>query len=75
MNSATSSLKSPTACGKALNTVGGHVFVEACKQLTKISVGDIAVTTGGDLSCVKVLHAVCCGWDGGKGKAEKVQHI
>ena len=65
-------LNIPTACGLALNKVGGPSFVGACKPHTNLQMGKVACTTGGNLACRYVLHAVCCNWDGNQGKAEKV---
>ena len=72
MNSAHSYLSNPTACGKALNIVGGPSFIQACREQECIGKGDVVRTRGGHLSCKYVLHAVCCSWDNYQGKAEEV---
>ena len=73
MNSAHSYLSNPTACGKALNIVGGPSFIQACREQGSIVKGGVVRTRGGHLSCkYAVLHAVCCSWDNYQGKAEEV---
>ena len=72
MNSAQSDLSNPTACGKALNIVGGPTFIQACCAQLRIKKGGVLWTGGGNLSCKYVLHAVCCSWDNYQGKSEEV---
>ena len=72
VNSANSNLKYPTACGYALIQVGGEQFNEACQRFTNINSGEIECTSGGNLSCKHVIHAVCGDWDGEGGDGEKV---
>ena len=72
MNSAQSDLSKLTACGKALSIVGGPRFIQACLHQGSIGKGDVVCTSGGNLSCKYVLHAVCCSWDNYRGKADEV---
>jgi len=38
----------------------------------KVNTGDIAVTTGGNLTCKHVFHTSCAPWN--KGSGEQVQN-
>jgi O-acetyl-ADP-ribose deacetylase (regulator of RNase III) len=49
-----------TTSGEALKHVGGTTYTEVCKPHTNISHGDVVCTTGGNLACQYVLHAVGC---------------
>ena len=69
-------LNNPTVCGKALEGRGGTTYTEACKPHTNIPPWDIVFTTGGNLSCQYVIHAVCCNCNKeDKQKSEKVCRI
>ncbi|CAB3994784.1 poly [ADP-ribose] polymerase 14-like [Paramuricea clavata] len=69
VNSTLSNLNYPTACGRALQNRGGLSYIEVCKPHTNIPPWDIVCTTGGNLSCQHVIHAVCCNWN----KEDKVK--
>jgi hypothetical protein len=75
VNSALPNLKHLTACGKALQDRGGISYIEACKLHTNIPALDIVCTSGGNLPCQYVIHAVCCNWNKNEEKkSEKVLH-
>jgi O-acetyl-ADP-ribose deacetylase (regulator of RNase III) len=61
-----------TTSGEALKQAGGTTYTEECKPYTNISHGDIACTTGGNLACHYVIHAVGCDMKVSKEKNEKV---
>ena len=63
VNSAHSNLNHLTACGKALQDQGGISYTEACKLHTNIPMLDIVCTSGGNLPCKYVIHAICCHWN------------
>jgi hypothetical protein len=76
VNSALPNLKHPTACGKALQDRGGISYIEACKLHTNIPALDIVCTSGGNLPCQYVIHAVCCNWNKNEEKkSEKVNNF
>jgi O-acetyl-ADP-ribose deacetylase (regulator of RNase III) len=63
VNSAIQNLKINTACLKVLKKRGGRAFIEECEQHTDIPQGDIVCTSGGNLACQYVIHAVCKNWN------------
>jgi hypothetical protein len=69
VNSTLSNLNHPTACGRALQNRGGLSYIEVCKPHTNIPPWGIVCTTGGNLSCQYIIHAVCCNWN----KEDKVK--
>ena len=74
VSSAVNDLNKPTMVGRVMNTYGGLSFVAACSQHTRIEIGDIATTIGGNLPCNYVIHAVCCDWNS-KSVAELVRDV
>ncbi len=64
---------SDSICGQALKKLGGATYIEACKPFTNISKGDIVCTTGGNLACQYVFHAVGCDREDNKENNEKVR--
>ncbi|XP_046851430.1 protein mono-ADP-ribosyltransferase PARP14-like isoform X2 [Xenia sp. Carnegie-2017] len=62
VNSATSNLNTPSMIGKAMNTFGGSLYVSECSNFTNVAYGDVVTTSGGNLRCKYVVHAVCCDW-------------
>ena len=65
MNSATTNLNHRTACFNALASVGGPSFEQACEPYTDVAVGNVITTSGGDLPCKWVIHAICGHWKPG----------
>ena len=57
VNSASSNLKHPTTCGRALIRVGGAQYIEACRAITSVKSGEIVCTSGGKLSCRNINMA------------------
>ncbi|XP_077991160.1 protein mono-ADP-ribosyltransferase PARP14-like isoform X2 [Glandiceps talaboti] len=56
-----------------LKVAGQQLQQEVNLQKTRVSTneGDIVITGGGGLQCVKVYHVLCCKWDGGR-KSEQL---
>ena len=52
--------------------VGGRALVEDCKRHTGVYPGEIVCTTGGNLACEHVFHAVGCEWKNDKKSNETV---
>lgn len=48
--------------GKAMNSFGGSLYVSECSKFTNVANGDVVTTSGGNLRCKYVVHAVCCDW-------------
>lgn len=64
------------AVSKALLQAAGSKLQAAVRSEAKTSVlqpCDVIITKGFGLSCRKVFHTVCPGWDEGKGKAGEVR--
>ena len=75
MNSATSNLNYRAPCFNALAAIGGPDFEQACKPHTNVQIGTVITTTGGDLKCKWVVHAVGCSWIQGEEGPEKVSFV
>lgn len=60
------------AISKSLVEAAGTVIQEECKHnyQNRMSVGSVAVTSGGIMQCKNIFHAVLMPWDNGQGKAE-----
>jgi len=52
----------------------GQTLQDECNKKAPIEVGDIAVTSGGNLKCKYVFHVVGKDFDGHGGKGEKVRY-
>lgn len=70
--SALNNLNDYTADGAALAQVGGKALVEDCKRHADVYPGETVRTTGGNLACEHVLHAVGCEWKNDKKSNETV---
>ncbi|XP_028392341.1 LOW QUALITY PROTEIN: protein mono-ADP-ribosyltransferase PARP14-like [Dendronephthya gigantea] len=55
-------------CGKALSNEAGPTLQAECSRIGSLKVGQVAVTTGGNLLCDEVYHVVCVQWSGGQGE-------
>jgi O-acetyl-ADP-ribose deacetylase (regulator of RNase III) len=62
------------AISRTLLKAGGDIIEQECKKkyVDGIKPGEVAVTTGGALSCNELYHGQLIRWDGGQGLAEKV---
>ena len=63
---------------RSLLKVGGETILQELqrKYSDGIKLGEIAVSTGGNLLCNEIFHGVLVKWDKGQGTAEKViNHI
>ena len=56
-------------CARALSQAAGPSLQQECTNIGHVAVGDIGVNNQpGNLSCRKVIFAICSEWDNGKGK-------
>ncbi|XP_028392772.1 protein mono-ADP-ribosyltransferase PARP14-like [Dendronephthya gigantea] len=55
-------------CGRALSNQAGPTLQAECSRIGSLKVGQVAVTTGGNLLCDEVYHVVCVQWSGGQGE-------
>ncbi|XP_028392673.1 protein mono-ADP-ribosyltransferase PARP14-like [Dendronephthya gigantea] len=55
-------------CSKALSYEAGPTLQSECRRIGKLNVGQVAVTTGGNLLCDEVFHVVCDKWRRGQGE-------
>ncbi|KAL0994160.1 hypothetical protein UPYG_G00118530 [Umbra pygmaea] len=57
-----------------LEAAGSQIQTEARKEAHAgmLAFGDVVVTDGYNLHCLKVIHTVCPSWDNGKGTAERI---
>ena len=59
---------------RSLLKVGGETILQELQQKypDRITLGNIAVSRGGNLPCKEIYHGVLVKWDRGQGTAEKV---
>ena len=52
----------------ALLDIAGETLQEECDSIAPdgIEVGEVVVTSGGQLECQHVVHGACCGWGEGE---------
>ena len=55
-------------CSKALCNEAGPSLQAECSKKGKLQVGEVAVTSGGNLLCHEVYHVVCVQWNAGQGE-------
>lgn len=56
------------ACARSFSKAAGPNLQRYCSKISPVEVGDIGVTRPGQLKCQHVFHAVCGGWESGKGE-------
>ena len=75
VNSVTTSVEFSGMLSRKLLEVGGSTLQDECRQNAPdgLQLGDVVVTSGGQLRCQFVIHGPCCPWTNGAEESKQVR--